>query len=198
MNSLLSVTNSYTDKLDLSFQDQRCRNFQKGCEMGPFDSIILIQRKKRSFFRGFPMYKKNNILMWVSSRSLRARRSTCVAIIFQTGPSDASLAWCRQRIQCVDRQEPSHAAFSCTSGLAGRRSGGEHHILPLESGSRVASWPFLLLPNFEQVRLQRRPSYRRTWPPCCIYPEKYVIHPSFFVVGLKQSRYGIKSHYSIY
>lgn len=50
----------------------------------------------------------------------------------------------------------------------------------LESNGGVASLPSLLFPNFEQVRLQRRPSYRRTWPPCSIYLEKYVIHPSFF------------------
>jgi len=58
VNLLLSVTNSYIDKLDLSFQDQRFRNFQKGCEMGPFDSIILILKKRKDHFSGVSQWTK--------------------------------------------------------------------------------------------------------------------------------------------
>lgn len=54
VNLLLSVTNFHIDKLDLAFWEQRFRNFQKGREMGPCDSV-QYRRKRSSSSRGFPM-----------------------------------------------------------------------------------------------------------------------------------------------
>lgn len=164
--------------------------------MGSSDLIILMLTKKDNF-SAVPQYAKKMTSLREYLAAPCRWEEMCGAIAFKTGLSWGQPCTVLKGNGLCWQLQPSQAALFSRPGLAGRYSRGKHYTLPLASSSYTASLPlffFLIVSKSDFKGDQAKEELDHLAP----FTQRNILSILFFVVGLKQSGYGIKPHYSVY